>query len=72
VTRSDEELVDGFRTGAVWSEEAAELRAAFRRKFCSLEDGRAAERVVRRVWLGERDASVRRPEAVAAEGRTGE
>ena len=29
-------------------------RAAFRERFCALEDGRAAERVVRRVWLGSR------------------
>ena len=29
-------------------------RAAFRARFCALDDGRAAERVVRRVWLGER------------------
>ena len=32
-------------------------RAAFRARFCALEDGGAAERVVRRVWLGERAAS---------------
>jgi CDP-glycerol glycerophosphotransferase len=66
VTRSDEELVEAFRTGAVWSEEAAAVRAAFRERFCSLEDGRAAERVVRRVWLGEMDAPARQPEAVTA------
>jgi CDP-glycerol glycerophosphotransferase len=53
VTRTDDELVAAFRSGAVWSEDAARLRAAFREKFCSLEDGRAAERVVRRVWLAE-------------------
>jgi CDP-glycerol glycerophosphotransferase len=53
VTRSDDELIAAFRSGAVWSDEAARLRAAFREKFCSLEDGRAAERVVRRVWLAE-------------------
>jgi CDP-glycerol glycerophosphotransferase len=53
VTRSDDELLDAFRSGAVWGADATRLRAAFRRKFCALEDGRAAERVVRKVWLGE-------------------
>jgi CDP-glycerol glycerophosphotransferase len=53
VTTTDDGLLDAFRSGAAWSDEAARLRAAFREKFCSLEDGRAAERVVRRVWLGE-------------------
>ena len=38
-------------------ERAGRLRAAFRARFCALEDGRAAERVVRRVWLGERDVA---------------
>ena len=36
--------------------DANAARAAFRARFCSLEDGHAAERVVRRVWLGERAA----------------
>jgi CDP-glycerol glycerophosphotransferase len=53
VTRTEDELLEAFRSGAVFGEEAARLRAAFRKRFCSLEDGRAAERVVRRVWLGE-------------------
>ncbi|MGH3023381.1 MAG: bifunctional glycosyltransferase/CDP-glycerol:glycerophosphate glycerophosphotransferase [Gaiellaceae bacterium] len=52
-TRSDDELVDAFRSGAVAGEHAARLRGAFRARFCALEDGRASERVVRRVWLGE-------------------
>jgi CDP-glycerol glycerophosphotransferase len=55
VTRTDDELVDAFRSGAVWGEEAARLRADFRAKFCALDDGRAAERVVRRVWLSEQE-----------------
>ncbi|MFC3578095.1 bifunctional glycosyltransferase family 2 protein/CDP-glycerol:glycerophosphate glycerophosphotransferase [Streptomyces yaanensis] len=33
--------------------DAAERRDAFRRRFCEFDDGRAAERVVRRVFLGE-------------------
>jgi CDP-glycerol glycerophosphotransferase len=31
------------------------VRSAFRERFCSLEDGCASERVVRRVFLGERE-----------------
>ena len=30
--------------------DAPELRAPFRERFCSLEDGGASERVVRKVW----------------------
>jgi CDP-glycerol glycerophosphotransferase len=51
--RSFDELVAAFRTGAVGDEVAAKARARFRERFCSLEDGHAAERVVRRVFLGE-------------------
>ena len=51
VTTSEDELVAAFRSRAVWSEDAARLRVAFRARFCYLDDGRAAERVVRRVWL---------------------
>jgi CDP-glycerol glycerophosphotransferase len=29
------------------------VRAEFRRRFCVFDDGHAAERVVRRVFLGE-------------------
>jgi CDP-glycerol glycerophosphotransferase len=53
VTTTDDELVDAFRSDAVWSEHAARLRGVFRARFASLDDGRAAERVVRRVWGGE-------------------
>ena len=53
VTSTHDELVDAFRSRAAWSDEASALRAAFRGRFCSWDDGRAAERVVRRVWLGE-------------------
>ena len=37
--------------------EADAQRAAFRARFCALEDGRAAERVVRRVLLGDHEAA---------------
>ncbi|MGH3328938.1 MAG: bifunctional glycosyltransferase/CDP-glycerol:glycerophosphate glycerophosphotransferase [Streptomycetales bacterium] len=46
-------LVDAFRSGAAWGEQAAAHRAEFRRCFCQLDDGHASERVVRRVFLGE-------------------
>ncbi|MET0415927.1 MAG: bifunctional glycosyltransferase family 2 protein/CDP-glycerol:glycerophosphate glycerophosphotransferase [Actinoplanes sp.] len=49
-----DELVAAFRTGAVGDELAAKARGRFRELFCSLEDGGGAERVVRRVFLGEK------------------
>ncbi len=57
VTRTEAELVEALRSGAADAEDAARDRAAFRARFCALEDGRAAERVVRRVWFGERAAA---------------
>ena len=65
VARTDADLVEAFRSGAVWSDEARARRAAFRTRFCSLEDGRAAERVVRRVWFGERVPAPARDSLVA-------
>ena len=53
VTFTDDELVAAFRSEAVWGEEASRLRAAFRARFASLDDGHAAERVVRKVWLAQ-------------------
>jgi CDP-glycerol glycerophosphotransferase len=47
------ELVGVFADGGYQGEEAAARRARFRERFCYLDDGRAAERVVRRVLLGE-------------------
>jgi CDP-glycerol glycerophosphotransferase len=55
VARTEDELVDLFASGAVSDLEADQARAAFRARFAALDDGRAAERVVRRVWLGERE-----------------
>jgi CDP-glycerol glycerophosphotransferase len=57
VTTTEQELVEAFRSGAVRDEDARRARASFRARFCSLDDGRAAERVVRRIWLGEREAT---------------
>ncbi|MEU3901277.1 CDP-glycerol glycerophosphotransferase family protein [Streptomyces sp. NPDC045251] len=53
VSRSYRELAWLLASGAWRDEEAARLRAAFRARFCEYEDGRAAERVVRTLLLGE-------------------
>lgn len=54
VATTEEELATLFRSGAYRDDRAATLRAAFREKFCAWDDGHAAERVVRRVFLGEK------------------
>lgn len=53
VARSEDELIDIFATGHWRGSRSAQLRDAFRKRFCPYDDGRAAERVVRRVVLGE-------------------
>ncbi|MFF8971633.1 CDP-glycerol glycerophosphotransferase family protein [Streptomyces sp. NPDC014995] len=53
VARSEDELIDIFATGHWCGSRSAQLRAAFRERFCPYDDGRAAERVVRHVVLGE-------------------
>jgi CDP-glycerol glycerophosphotransferase len=53
VATSAAELFEIFESGAWSGAEAAAARAAFRKRFCYLDDGGAAERVVRRVLLGE-------------------
>ncbi|WP_431044117.1 bifunctional glycosyltransferase/CDP-glycerol:glycerophosphate glycerophosphotransferase [Streptomyces sp. P1-3] len=53
VSRTEDELIDLLTTGAWYGPHADGLRAAFRARFCPYDDGRAAERVVRRVFLGE-------------------
>ncbi|GAA2440587.1 bifunctional glycosyltransferase/CDP-glycerol:glycerophosphate glycerophosphotransferase [Streptomyces macrosporus] len=53
VATTEGELLEILTSGA-WNDEAsAKLRADFRERFCDFDDGRAAERVVRRVFLGE-------------------
>ncbi|WP_077798836.1 bifunctional glycosyltransferase family 2 protein/CDP-glycerol:glycerophosphate glycerophosphotransferase [Streptomyces sp. JHA26] len=78
VVTTQEELLALLASGAHDSAETAGRRDAFRRRFCEFDDGRAAERVVRRVFLGERTPlpfvpfDERRPvptPAQAAEGR---
>ncbi|MEV6118538.1 CDP-glycerol glycerophosphotransferase family protein [Streptomyces sp. NPDC052109] len=53
VTRSYRELTRLFASGSWRDEESARLRAGFRARFCEFDDGRAAERVVRTLLLGE-------------------
>ncbi|MFF8672089.1 CDP-glycerol glycerophosphotransferase family protein [Streptomyces sp. NPDC015242] len=53
IARGEDELIDIFATGHWRGSRSAQLRAAFRERFCAYDDGRAAERVVRRVVLGE-------------------
>ncbi|MFS4095422.1 CDP-glycerol glycerophosphotransferase family protein [Streptomyces sp. AF1A] len=68
VARTQEELTEIFLSGAWRDDSAAKARAAFRRRFCEYDDGRAAERVVRRVFLGEPEESL--PPVLPLEERT--
>ncbi len=68
VARSQAELTE-ILTGDAWHDaRAAKARAAFRRRFCEYDDGRAAERVVRRVFLGEDERTL--PPVLPLEERT--
>ncbi|WP_172382816.1 CDP-glycerol glycerophosphotransferase family protein [Streptomyces sp. MNP-20] len=68
VARTQEELTEVLTTGAWRDAAAGRARAAFRRRFCEFDDGRAAERVVRRVFLGEPESAL--PPVVPLDGRT--
>jgi CDP-glycerol glycerophosphotransferase (TagB/SpsB family) len=56
VARSEDELTDIFATGHWRGSRSTQLRSAFRARFCPYDDGRAAERVVRHVVLGETES----------------
>ena len=58
VARTEDELIDIFATGHWRGSRSAQLRAAFRTRFCPYDDGRAAERVVRQVVLGEDESAL--------------
>ncbi|MBN0045906.1 bifunctional glycosyltransferase family 2 protein/CDP-glycerol:glycerophosphate glycerophosphotransferase [Streptomyces actuosus] len=58
VARTPQELARIFREGEHCGARSARQRAAFRERFCEFDDGRAAERVVRRVLLGEPAESI--------------
>ncbi|MFE7355068.1 CDP-glycerol glycerophosphotransferase family protein [Streptomyces sp. NPDC057543] len=66
IAHSEDELLDIFATGHWCGARSARLRAAFRERFCPYDDGHAAERVVRRVFLS--DTAVR-PPAIPPAGR---
>ncbi|MDL5201906.1 CDP-glycerol glycerophosphotransferase family protein [Streptomyces sp. ALI-76-A] len=68
VSRTQEDLTEILTTGAWRDAGAAKARSAFRRRFCEYDDGRAAERVVRRVFLGEPEE--RLPPVIPVEDRT--
>jgi CDP-glycerol glycerophosphotransferase len=68
VARTQEELTELLTTEAWRDEGAAKTRAVFRRRFCEYDDGRAAERVVRRVFLGQDERSL--PPVLPLEERT--
>ncbi|MCA2214495.1 bifunctional glycosyltransferase/CDP-glycerol:glycerophosphate glycerophosphotransferase [Jidongwangia harbinensis] len=51
VATSYPDLVETLRSGVHAGPAATAARAAFRARFCGLDDGGAAERVVRRVWF---------------------
>ncbi|MCX4823484.1 bifunctional glycosyltransferase family 2 protein/CDP-glycerol:glycerophosphate glycerophosphotransferase [Streptomyces sp. NBC_01142] len=53
VAATEDELIDVFTSGHWRGSRSAQLRAAFRKQFCLYDDGQAAERVVRRVFLNE-------------------
>lgn len=53
VATSQEQLTSVLRSQEWRSEKSAGLRRTFRERYCDFDDGRAAERVVRRVFLGE-------------------
>ncbi|MEU0744516.1 bifunctional glycosyltransferase family 2 protein/CDP-glycerol:glycerophosphate glycerophosphotransferase [Streptomyces sp. NPDC006134] len=54
VATSQAELIRLLGSGDYDSRDAAGRRDAFRRRFCEFDDGHAAERVVRRVFLGDK------------------
>jgi CDP-glycerol glycerophosphotransferase len=68
VARTQGELADILTSDAWNDHEAGKARAMFRRRFCEFDDGRAAERVVRRVFLGEPEEAL--PAIIPVDERT--
>ena len=65
VETTQDGLVDAFLSGRYCDARAETLRKEFARRFCELDDGYAAERVVREVFLGEHDAHAQRATGTA-------
>ncbi|MFA1558973.1 bifunctional glycosyltransferase/CDP-glycerol:glycerophosphate glycerophosphotransferase [Actinomadura chokoriensis] len=57
VAYTENELIDAFVTKAPWGDAAGKNLEAFQARFCPWDDGNAAERAVRRVFLGEKIAN---------------
>ncbi|MFF8612444.1 CDP-glycerol glycerophosphotransferase family protein [Streptomyces sp. NPDC015350] len=55
VATTEDELVELFRSGEWCSPRTDRLRTAFRERFCPYDDGHAAERVVRRLFLSDEE-----------------
>jgi CDP-glycerol glycerophosphotransferase len=53
VATNQADLIDAFRTGSVWNDNATKARAQFRARFAYLDDGHASERAVRQVFASE-------------------
>lgn len=53
VATSQSQLTEILGSGEWQSEKSATFRSEFRERYCDYDDGHAAERVVRRVFLGE-------------------
>jgi CDP-glycerol glycerophosphotransferase (TagB/SpsB family)/glycosyltransferase involved in cell wall biosynthesis len=53
VATTEDGLAEVFTSGRAWGDAATRARQEFRKRFCEAADGRASERVVRRVFLGE-------------------
>ncbi|MFC9281850.1 CDP-glycerol glycerophosphotransferase family protein [Streptomyces collinus] len=66
VAGTEDEVIDVFATGHWRGARSTQARASFRERFCPYDDGRAAERVVRHVVLGETEG---RPEPVPPAAR---
>ncbi|MBE1533790.1 bifunctional glycosyltransferase/CDP-glycerol:glycerophosphate glycerophosphotransferase [Actinomadura algeriensis] len=66
VARTESELVDAFVSRAAWGDAAEKNLEAFRARFCPWDDGNAAERAVRRVFLGEKLPPVAAPAEASA------
>ncbi|MGA8112968.1 MAG: bifunctional glycosyltransferase family 2 protein/CDP-glycerol:glycerophosphate glycerophosphotransferase [Actinocatenispora sp.] len=73
-TADYDELVAAFEAGTYDTAETDRRRAAFRERFCVFDDGRAAERTVRKLMLGESpelpDAALPVAGELTAEGPT--
>ncbi|HET7310557.1 MAG TPA: bifunctional glycosyltransferase family 2 protein/CDP-glycerol:glycerophosphate glycerophosphotransferase [Mycobacteriales bacterium] len=63
VCRTQAELAEALTSGAYCGDVATKALELFRNRFCAWEDGMAAERVVRRLFLGEQPPLPLRPPA---------